>query len=137
MNSNRGSKSLFACTSPDKHVGGTNSATGDACTVDMKSDYVHKLISFNLCLCSCFSGVQSNYTSSASNNVSPCYPVGGFQVLYDEAAENAAASNPSSDGGIGGVGAPYSSAGAGSSLDYLYANQRPSGSTGEKEEARG
>lgn len=103
-----GSKSLFACTSPDKHVSGTNNT----------------------------SGASTNYTSAAASNVSPCYPVGGFQVLYDEAAENAAANN--SDGGSSGVGAPYSSAGAGSSMDYLYASQRPGASTGgDKEDGRG
>ena len=96
------------------------------------------LLSCCLLDATCYLSVgASNYTSAAASNVSPCYPVGGFQVLYDEAAENAA---NNSDGGSQGVGAPYSSAGSGSSLDYLYASQRAGGTNtggGDKDEGRG
>ncbi len=51
---------------------------------------------------------------AASSNLSPCYPVGGFQVLYDEAAENAASSSSE----MGGVGREGYGAGGGGGGSY-------------------
>lgn len=61
-------------------------------------------------------------------------------MLYDEAAENAAASNPSStfassEGGACDSGGNYSYSTA-SAMDYLYTSQR-SGGGGEEREVRG